>query len=320
MDNEKFKDVFKILILGAEGVGKTSLIEQYSDKLFEKDGAPIVGVNFFIKHVEIDGHDYKLQFWDFANDEKFESFHTLYYTGASAVLFVFDLSRPETFEYHKVCLKKIWKYVNLNRWPLLLIGNNFDLIKNTELATRKNYQEFAEREGLMGYIETSLDNIDTLQEEFPKLIKEIIARRSLYPKRSPGKTKRDVYGELKNTAIPDHIQGRLLEKPDQEELRTRQIEKHKRMEELEKLKEVLKKTNQVKFLVDDEELNDIKRFAQLSHQTQSEFIRTAIWEKIRTIDPTLIARTSEEDKNTEENNLRLDELKRIRELLEDLHR
>ena len=51
MSDTIFEDAFKILVLGSEGVGKTTLIEQYSDNLFEKDVAPIVGVNFFIKHI-----------------------------------------------------------------------------------------------------------------------------------------------------------------------------------------------------------------------------------------------------------------------------
>ena len=90
------------------------------------------------------------------------------------------------------------------------------------------------------------------------------------------------------------------------------------MEELKKVKEALKKTQQVKFLVDAEELDIIKRFAQLSHQTQSEFIRTAIWEKIKLIDTPPLNEDSREKNNIKENKLRVKELKRIRDLLERL--
>ena len=84
------------------------------------------------------------------------------------------------------------------------------------------------------------------------------------------------------------------------------------------IQKALKKSYQVKFLVNSKELEDIKRFAQLSHQTQSEFIRTAIWEKIRLIDAPSIIESSTKNKDIEEEKLRSEELRRIRELLEKL--
>jgi Ras-related protein Rab-7A len=149
MSKEKFKNIFKIVVLGASGVGKTTLIEQISDKPLHKDTAPKVGVNFFIKSVIIDGHDYKLQFWDIVDDEKFGSLQTLYYTGASAVFFVFDLSRPGTFDYYQTNLEKIWNQIKLDKCPVLLIGNKLDLVENLETIDRKRYRELVKKEGLL---------------------------------------------------------------------------------------------------------------------------------------------------------------------------
>jgi small GTP-binding protein len=254
MSKENYKDIFKIVVLGAAGVGKTTLIEQFSDKSLHKDAAPKVGVNFFIKNINLDGHDYKLQFWDIIGNEKFGSLQNLYFTGASAVFFVFDLSRPETFDYCQTRFKKVLEHVKIDKCPILLIGNKRDLAENLESSIREKFRKFVKKEGLMGYIElTSTNNIDSLIKQLPIIIQK-----------------------------------------------------------------ALKKSNQVKFLVNSKELDEIKRFALLSHQTQSEFIRSAIWEKIRSIDPISIAKYSEENKGAEESKLRLDELKRIRELLENL--
>jgi len=84
------------------------------------------------------------------------------------------------------------------------------------------------------------------------------------------------------------------------------------------IQSTLKKNYQVKFLVNDKEFKDIKRFAKLSHQTQSEFIRTAIWEKMRAMNTGTKTKSLEENKNMEESELRVNELKKIRELLERL--
>ncbi|MFX1553790.1 MAG: GTP-binding protein [Promethearchaeota archaeon] len=254
MSKEKFEDIFKIVVFGASGVGKTTLLKQFSDKPLHEDTAQTVGVDFFIKSVNVDGKDYKLQFWNIIDDEKFGSLQTLYYTGASAVFLVFDLSRPETFDYYQTNFEKVWNQIKLDKCPVLLIGNKRDLVENLETIDRERYREFVKKEGLLGYIElTSMNKIDDLINHIPIIIQK--ARKKSY---------------------------------------------------------------QVKFLVNSKELEDIKKYARLSHQKQSEFIRTAIWEKIRLIDAPSIIKSKNKKKNIEEKKLSSEELKRIRELLEKL--
>jgi GTP-binding protein of the ras superfamily involved in termination of M-phase len=233
-------------------VGKTALIEQVSDESLHKDVAPKAGVNFFTKNVKVGGIDYKLQFWDIIDDDKFGSLQTLYYTGASAVFFIFDLSRPETFDYYKTRFKKIWDQIRQDRCPVLIIGNKLDLTEDPEAIEREKYRKFVKKNGLIGYIElNSTNSIDSLIKQFPIIIRK-----------------------------------------------------------------ALKKNVQVKFLVTNRELDRIKRFARRSRQTQSEFIRSALSEKIRRIKESSKPENSIKKRETEEEGLRLDELKKIRELLE----
>lgn len=256
MSKEEYKDIFKIVVLGAAGVGKTKFLEQFSDKPLHEDVAPRVGVNFFIKNVNIDGNDYKFQFWDIIDDDKFRSIQNMYYIGASAVFFVFDLSKPETFDSYETRFKKVWEQVKLDKCPVLLIGNKLDLVENQESINRQKYFEFVKQESLLGYIElTTMNNFDNLLKSIPIIIKN-----------------------------------------------------------------ALKKNIQVKFLVNSKELDDIKRFAKLSHQTQSEFIRTAIWEKIGAIRALSTHKNSKKNMNIEEDKLRVTELERIRKLLEKLEK
>jgi len=312
MIEEDLDDLFKILVLGASGVGKTTIMEKYAEKVFEEHRTQKMGVNFFTKQLKVNGDNYKLQFWDFISNKQFETFHQLYASGASAILFVFDLSRPETFEYQKICLKNIWWQINLNRAPLLLIGNKLDKVESQEKIEKKKYREFVRKEGLYGYIEASAEDISQLEEKIPSLIRQIVYLKSFYGKQRPRNTRAKVFKEIKQKAIPSHIEGKLLKEIDKYVLEEREREKFHRMEELEKVKEALKKTQQVKFLVDEKELDFIKKYAQLSHQSQSEFIRNAIWEKIKSIDDSSNIDNSIEEKM---NKLRLDELIKIRELL-----
>jgi hypothetical protein len=80
------------------------------------------------------------------------------------------------------------------------------------------------------------------------------------------------------------------------------------------IQKALKKSNQVKFLVNNKELKEIRKYAKHSHQSQSEFIRSAIWEKIKLIKASSTV-NSFKNKNIEESKMRLEELKKIRELL-----
>ena len=251
MSKENYEEIFKIIVLGAAGVGKTALIERYSEKSLHKDAASRAGVNLFVKNINIDGNNYKLQFWDIIANDKFGSLQTMYYTGASAVLYVFDLSRPETFDYFQTRFKDIWIQIKQDKCPVLVIGNKRDLVENPEAIDREKYRDFVKNEGLMGYIElNSTNNIDGLINQLPIIIQK-----------------------------------------------------------------ALKKSIQVKFLVDSKELEEIKRFAKLSHQTQSDFIRTAIWEKIKSIKTPSKTDNSLKGELLKEI-LRLEELKKIRELLE----
>ncbi|MFX1418528.1 MAG: Rab family GTPase [Promethearchaeota archaeon] len=253
MYKEKIKDVFKILVLGAPGVGKTALINNYSDKPFQESTASKVGVNFFIKYEVIDGHNYTMQFWELLDEEKFGSLHTLYYKGASAIFLIFDLSEPNTFDYIKKFLSKVRKEGQLTHCPTLLIGNKLDLVLNEDKIDRKMYFEFVKQEGLLGYIETSMNNLESIIKVIPKIIQSN-----------------------------------------------------------------LKKNYQVKFLVNSKEFEEIKRFAKLSHQKQSDFIRTAIWEKIKRLKSHSTSQNSKKKEDLKERKLRTDELKKIRKLLERL--
>jgi len=126
-----------------------------------------------------------------------------------------------------------------------------------------------------------------------------------------------IMSELKN-AIPSLKNGSLLEKPNEEEIEARETERLKRIEELIEVEKVLKKNQQVKFLVNIAELGDIKRYAQISRQTQSEFIRAAIRDKIKLLEAQLKNESLEKNKNIHEDKLSLEELKKIRNALERL--
>ncbi|MFX1524938.1 MAG: leucine-rich repeat domain-containing protein [Promethearchaeota archaeon] len=134
-------------------------------------------------------------------------------------------------------------------------------------------------------------------------------------KRDNVSLRRSVMKEIKQT-MPSVKEGSYLKKPNENEIKARETERLRRIEELKEIETELKKTQQVKFLASIPELENIKQYAQLSGQSQSEFIRTAIRDKISSLETQLKNKSFETQKEIQKNRLSFEELKKIRELLE----
>ncbi|KAJ5110475.1 Ras-like GTP-binding protein RYL2 [Penicillium argentinense] len=91
----------KLVILGAQGVGKTSLVRRYLKNTFNPSTThPTVGADFDTKQLRDASSDttIRLQIWDTAGQERFRSISRLYYRGADACLLVYDITNEASFE------------------------------------------------------------------------------------------------------------------------------------------------------------------------------------------------------------------------------
>ncbi|THC94429.1 hypothetical protein EYZ11_006097 [Aspergillus tanneri] len=91
----------KIVVLGAQGVGKTSLVQRYVKNAFNPSGtASTVGASFVTKRVLDSASDtiVRLQIWDTAGQERFRSISRLYYRGANACLLCYDITDEQSFQ------------------------------------------------------------------------------------------------------------------------------------------------------------------------------------------------------------------------------
>ncbi|KAL8862323.1 MAG: hypothetical protein Q9178_001332 [Gyalolechia marmorata] len=100
----------KICVLGAQGVGKTSLVQRYVKGTFTPSTtASTVGASFLTKRVlDVDsGTLVRLQLWDTAGQERFRSISKLYYRGASAVVLVYSIVDEHSFEEMKKWMQEV---------------------------------------------------------------------------------------------------------------------------------------------------------------------------------------------------------------------
>ncbi|XP_068622363.1 uncharacterized protein [Battus philenor] len=104
----------KIVVLGSQGVGKTSLVVRYIGKMFSKHISPTIGASFFTCNINLQEARVKLQVWDTAGQERFRSMAPMYYRNANAALLVFDITSVASFAAIKSWVKELQRYDYLN--------------------------------------------------------------------------------------------------------------------------------------------------------------------------------------------------------------
>jgi len=163
---------FKLPIFGDAGVGKTTLTHRYLHGLFKQSYHGTIGVDFFLKKLELDGKNISLQIWDFAGEEKFRFLLPGIINGASGTIFMFDITRYVTFENLSNWLS-VFKTANENHnqtVPALLVGSKTDL-EGIRTVPSKEAKSFAQDNNLSGYIECSSKNGENVEELFRKITK-----------------------------------------------------------------------------------------------------------------------------------------------------
>jgi small GTP-binding protein len=163
---------FKLPIFGDAGVGKTTLTHRYLHGLFKQSYHGTIGVDFFLKKLELNGKNISLQIWDFAGEEKFRFLLPGIINGANGTIFMFDITRYVTFENLSNWLS-VFKTANENHnqtVPALLVGSKTDL-EGIRTVPSKEAKSFAQDNKLSGYIECSSKNGENVEELFRKITK-----------------------------------------------------------------------------------------------------------------------------------------------------
>jgi small GTP-binding protein len=163
--------VFKVIICGDYAVGKTSLVRRYTTGTFSYDYKSTLAVSFVKSEVTIEGFHIDLAIWDTAGQERFQQMRKEYYKNARAVIFVYDLTRPET--YHHV--EGRWKPEvdsTVQGYTSMVIGTKSDLADQRVVTTRSG-EALARRIGAR-YIETSALSGANVEKAFHDLARLLL--------------------------------------------------------------------------------------------------------------------------------------------------
>ncbi len=130
MNSDDTLEILKIVLIGESGVGKTSIISQFIDQIFQDDQQSTIGGTFGTKTVKCsNGKLLKLEIWDTAGQERYRSVTKMFYKDANAAILVYDITNPSSFEQ----LQKYWIEQVKDSSPkgiiLSIIANKSDLIE-----------------------------------------------------------------------------------------------------------------------------------------------------------------------------------------------
>jgi small GTP-binding protein len=168
--------IFKVLVVGETGTGKTSLIRQYVQRCFTELYKMTIGVDFASKMLMLeDQTQVQLQLWDIAGQERFGNLTRVYYQEAVGAFVVFDLTRAVTFDLVVQWKKDIDSKVfaaDMKPIPCLLIGNKMDLCESCPI-TDDQMTKFVAENGFIGYMATSAKTRENLTEAVVTLVNYI---------------------------------------------------------------------------------------------------------------------------------------------------
>eukprot|EP00118_Oscarella_pearsei_P028932 m.3296 g.3296 ORF g.3296 m.3296 type:complete len:211 (+) comp9232_c0_seq1:61-693(+) len=162
--------VFKILMVGDSGVGKTCLLQRFVDDFVKPSYIATIGIDYRVKTLRIDDDIVKLEIWDTAGQERFRTLTAAYFRGAMGILLVYDVTNSASFDGIPRWIRSIQEDAP-DRVKILLLGNKTDLDERKHVESDKAEKIAFEFD--LPYMETSaLANIN-VEEAFVKLARLI---------------------------------------------------------------------------------------------------------------------------------------------------
>eukprot|EP00451_Oxyrrhis_marina_P001623 CAMPEP_0204271866 /NCGR_PEP_ID=MMETSP0468-20130131/21323_1 /ASSEMBLY_ACC=CAM_ASM_000383 /TAXON_ID=2969 /ORGANISM="Oxyrrhis marina" /LENGTH=215 /DNA_ID=CAMNT_0051247635 /DNA_START=55 /DNA_END=702 /DNA_ORIENTATION=- len=184
--NEDYHYLFKVVLIGDSGVGKSNLLSRFTRNEFNLESKSTIGVEFATKSIEVSGKTIKAQIWDTAGQERYRAITSAYYRGAVGALLVYDITKKVSFDNVENWLNELKDHADPNI-VVMLVGNKADL-RHLKAVQSEDALKFAEEKGLAA-IETSALDATNVETAFTRILTEIhnlMSRKEIGESRTAG--------------------------------------------------------------------------------------------------------------------------------------
>ncbi|MCJ1307165.1 hypothetical protein MMC25_000811 [Agyrium rufum] len=170
MANDEYDFLFKVVLIGDSGVGKSNLLSRFTRNEFNIDSKSTIGVEFATRSIQVDSKTVKAQIWDTAGQERYRAITSAYYRGAVGALLVYDISKHQTYENVQRWLKELRDHADASI-VIMLVGNKSDL-RHLRAVPTEEAKQFAS-ENRLSFIETSALDASNVELAFQNILTEI---------------------------------------------------------------------------------------------------------------------------------------------------
>jgi len=179
MFNDDHDHLYKVVLIGDSGVGKSNLLSRFTRNEFNIESKSTIGVEFATRSIQVDNKTIKAQIWDTAGQERYRAITSAYYRGAVGALLVYDLAKHLTYENVERWLKELREHADSNI-VIMLVGNKSDL-RHLRAVPTEEARQFSEKNNL-SFIETSALDSTNVELSFQNILTEIyrtVSRKNL---------------------------------------------------------------------------------------------------------------------------------------------
>ncbi|KDQ18553.1 hypothetical protein BOTBODRAFT_28943 [Botryobasidium botryosum FD-172 SS1] len=184
-EQSNYDYLFKIVLIGDSGVGKSNLLSRFTRNEFNNDSKSTIGVEFATRSINVDGKTVKAQIWDTAGQERYRAITAAYYRGAVGALLVYDIAKQATYASVTRWLKELRDHADSNI-VITLVGNKSDL-KHLRSVPTEEAKNFSTENGL-SFIETSAMDASNVEAAFQNILTDIyriVSNRALESSSEP---------------------------------------------------------------------------------------------------------------------------------------
>ncbi|XP_060766886.1 ras-related protein Rab-43 isoform X1 [Neoarius graeffei] len=170
--DDSYDFVFKIVLVGDVGVGKTCVVQRFKKGTFIERQGNTIGVDFTMKTMEIQGK--RIKIWDTAGQERFRTITQSYYRSTNGAIITYDITKKASFMAVPKWMEDVKKYGGSNI-ATLLVGNKSDLTEEREVSFEEA-RALALQLDFISAIETSAKDSSNVDEAFNKMAAELMLR------------------------------------------------------------------------------------------------------------------------------------------------